>query len=104
MNLWGFPGDAVVKNSSASAGDAWVRKIPWIRRIFPGGSDGKESVCNAGDPGLIPGSGRPPEKENDKPLQCSCLGNPMDRGAWRATVHRVAKSQTQLSDYHQIRK
>ena len=47
--------------------------------------------------GLIPGSGRSPGEGNDNPLQDSCLENPMDRGAWRATVHRVAKSQTQLS-------
>ena len=61
---------------------------------FPGGSDGKESACHAGDTGLISGSGRSPGKGNDYPLQYSCLGNPMDRGAWRSTVHRVAKSQT----------
>ena len=61
---------------------------------FPGGSDGKESVCNVGDPGLIPELGRSLEEWNGYPLQYSCLENPMDRGAWRATVHRVAKSQT----------
>ena len=54
---------------------------------FPGGSDGKESTCNAGDTGLIPGSGRSPGEGNGYPLQYSCLGNPTDRGAWRATVH-----------------
>ena len=48
---------------------------------FPGGSDGKPSVCNAGDPGLIPGSGRFPGEGNGNPLQYSCLENPMDRGA-----------------------
>ena len=63
---------------------------------FPGGSDGKESASNAGDPGSIPGSGRPPGEGNGYLLQCSCLGNPMDWGAW-ATVHGVAKSQTQLN-------
>ena len=59
---------------------------------FPGGSDGKESTCNAGvsrDPGSIPGWGRSPGKGNDNPLQYSCLENPMDRGAQRATVHEV---------------
>ena len=61
---------------------------------FPGGSDGKESACNAGDPGLIPGSGRPPGEGNDYPLQCSCLENSVDRGAWQATVHGIAKSGT----------
>ena len=65
---------------------------------FPGGSDGKESVCNAGDQGLIPGSGRFPGEENGNPLQYSCLENSMDRGARLATVHGVTKSQTRLSD------
>ena len=51
---------------------------------FPGGSDGKESACKAGDPGLIPGSGRSPGKGNGSPLQYFCLGNPTDSGAWRA--------------------
>ena len=55
---------------------------------------GKESVCNAGDVGLIPGSGIFPGGGDGNPLQYSCLGNSMDRGAWRATVHGVAKSQT----------
>ena len=49
---------------------------------FTGGSDGKESACNSGDLGAIPGSGRCPGEENDYPLQYSCLENPMDRGAW----------------------
>jgi len=57
----------------------------------PSGSDGKESVCNAGDPGLIPGLERSPGKENGNPLQYSCLENSMDRGAWWATVHGVAR-------------
>ena len=50
---------------------------------------GKEPACNAGDPGLIPGLGRSPGEGNGKPLQDSCLGNPMNRGAWRAAVHGV---------------
>ena len=66
---------------------------------FPGGSDDKASVYNAGDPGLIPGWGRSPGKENGNPLQYSCLENLMDGGAWWAAVHGVAKSQTQLSDF-----
>ena len=57
---------------------------------FPGGSDDKESACNAGDPGL----GRSPGEGKGYPLQYACLENPMDRGAWKAIVHRVAKSQT----------
>ena len=66
---------------------------------FPGGSEGKESVCNAGDPGSIPGLGGSPGEGNGHPLQDSCLENSMDRGAWWATVHEVTQSQTQLSDY-----
>ena len=65
---------------------------------FPGGSDGKESACNVEDPGLIPRLGRYPGEGNGNPLQYSCLENPMDRGAWRATVHGVAKSWTRLSN------
>ena len=65
---------------------------------FPGGSDSKESACNAGDPSSVPGLGRSPGEGNGNPLQYSCLDNPMDRGAWRAIVHGLAKSQTQLSD------
>ena len=58
---------------------------------------GKESTCNEGDVSLFLGSGRSPGEENGQPLQYSCLGNPVDRGAWRATVHGVTKSRTQLS-------
>ena len=61
---------------------------------FPGGSQGKESACNAGDRGSIPGSGRSTEEGHGNALQYSCLENPMDRGAWQAIVHRAAKSQT----------
>ena len=59
---------------------------------FPGGSDSKDSACNAGDLSSIPGSRRSPGEGNDNPLQYFCLDNPMDRGAWRATVHVVAKT------------
>ena len=61
---------------------------------FSGGSDSEESACNAGNLGSIPKLGRSPGERNGNPLQYSCLGNPMDRGAWRATVHRVTKRQT----------
>ena len=67
------------------------------RRDFPGGSEGKESACSVGGPGLIPGLGRSPGEGNGNPVQYSCLENPMDRGAWRATVHGVTKSRTQLT-------
>ena len=73
----------------------------YIMSGLPGGSDGKEFACNAGDirdTGSIPGLGKSPGAGHGNPLQYSCLDNPMDRGAWRATVHGVAKSQTQLSD------
>ena len=65
---------------------------------FPGGLEGKASACNAGDPGLIPGSGRSLGKGNGSTLHYPCLENSMDRGAWQATGHRVPKSQIQLSD------
>ena len=65
--------------------------IHTIERDFPRSSFGKESACNAGELGLIPGSGRSTEEGNGKPLQYSCLENSMDRGAWRATVHGVPK-------------
>ena len=67
--------------------------VPWWLRC-------KESACNAGDPGLIPGSGRSPGEGNGNPLWDSCLGNYMDRGAWWAPVHGVTKSQRRLSDFH----
>ena len=84
--------------------DPCVGKIPWRRdRLptpvflgFPGASDSKESTRNAGDLVLIPGLERSPRGGQGNPLQCSCLENPTDRGAWWATVHRVAKSQTRL--------
>ena len=60
---------------------------------FPGDSDDKESACNVGDPGLIPGSGKSSGEGNGNPLQYSCLENSMDRRAWQAIVHGVAKSQ-----------
>ena len=66
----------------------------WLTLIFPGGSNGKVSAYNAGDLGLIPGLGRFPGEGNGNPLQYSCLENPMDGGAWQATAHGVAKSQT----------
>ena len=66
---------------------------------FPGGSEDKASAYNAGDLGSIPGLGRSPGEGNGNPLQYSCLENPTDGGAWWATVHRVSKSWTRLSDF-----
>ena len=69
-----------------------IRKHPWWLR-------GKESTCNAEDVGLIPGSGRSPGEGNGKPLQYSCLENPMDRGASQAAVHRVTKSWSDMTEH-----
>ena len=72
---------------------------------FPGGLDGKESACNAGDLGSIPGSGRPPGEGHGYPLQYSCLENPMGResqGPWRAAVHRVAIEATEYTHIRTI--
>ena len=66
------------------------------KMIFPDGSSSKKSACNAGDSGLIPGSGRSPGEGNGYPLQYSCLENSMDRGAWWTTVHGVENSWTRL--------
>ena len=67
---------------------------------FPGVVVGEESICNAGDLGLIPGLEISPGEGNGNPLQCSCLENPMDRGAWQTTFQGVTKSLTGLSDFH----
>ena len=68
--------------------------------LAAGGSAGKESACNVGDRSSIPGLGRSPEESNGYPLQYSGLENSMDRGAWQAAVQGIAKSWTQLSDFH----
>ena len=68
---------------------------------FPGGAAVKNALANAGnarDVGSVPGLERFPGRQNGNPLQCACLGNPMDRGAWWATVHGIAKSRTCLSN------
>ena len=66
---------------------------------FPGGSDGKETARNVGDLGSIPGLGRHPGRGHGNPLQYSCLGNPMDGGAWKAVVHGVAEGRTRQSNF-----
>ena len=68
--------------------------ILYLLSGFPDGSEGKESTCSTGDLGLILGLGRSPGEGNGNPLQYSCLENPMDRGAWWATVYGVAESDT----------
>ena len=105
----GFPDSSVGKESAFDVGDpgsilgledplekGWATYSSILG--LPCGSAGKESTCNAGDLGSIPGLGRSPGAGNGNPLQCSCLGNPMDRGAWQHTVHGVAK-ETQLSNW-----
>ena len=72
--------------------------------LIPGGAGGKEPACDAGDVGSIPGSEGSPGEGNGNPLQYFCLGNPMDRGAWRATVHGVTKSWKQLSNFRFVSK
>ena len=78
--------------------NALATRISFIVLGFPCGSDGKEFACNVGDLGSITGLRRPPGGECGNPLQYPCLENPMDRGAWRATVHGVPKSWTRLSN------
>ena len=86
-------------------GQQWPSSLPHMHLTLTGlpwWLSGKESAWNTGDvgdPGSIPGLGRCPGEGNGNPLQYSCLGNPMDRGAWRATAHGVAKSQTWLSTH-----
>ena len=72
----------------------WKFKFDKLRLSDGKTSYGKESACNAGALGLIPGSGRSPGEGNGNPLHCSCLGNPMDRGTWWAIVHGIAKNWT----------
>ena len=74
-----------------------VTMLQIIQFLFPRSSVGKESACSAGDLGWIPGSGRSPGEGNGNPLQCSCLENPMDRGAWWATVSGVARVRHNLA-------
>ena len=79
-----------------------IKSHNWCMRGFPGGASGKEPTCQCRrqDMGLILGSGKSPGEENGNPLQYSCLENPMDRGAWRATVHGVSELDTAEATYH----
>ena len=106
---WDFPGSSAGKRIHLQCRkpwlDSWIGKITWRRDRLPtpiflgfsGGSDGKESACNTGDLSLIPGLGRSPGGGNGNPFQYSCLENSVDRGAWRAAVRGVMKSQIWLS-------
>ena len=80
----------------------YIVNILCLLTDFPGGSDSRESACNVGDLDLVPGSGRSPGGGRDNPLQCSCLKNPIDRGARWATVHGATKSRTRPSDLHSL--
>ena len=73
-----------------------IHSILYVYFRLPWWLSGKEFACNAGDPGSIPGFGRSPGGGHGNSLSYSCLGNPMDRGAWLAAVYRVAQSQTRL--------
>ena len=91
-----FQRKAMTKNALTTA---QLQSSHTLVKGFPGGSEVKTSACNMGDLGSIPGSGRSPGEGNGNPLQYSCPENPMDRGAWWATVHGVAKSQRRLSNF-----
>ena len=78
----------------------YKRLLSTTRLGFPGGLEVKASASNVGDPGSIPGLGRPPGEGNGNPLQHSCLENPMDRGAWRAIVYGVARVGHDLDDLY----
>ena len=84
------------KNGNSAVFNEWITEGSEMCD-FPGGSVGKESAYNAGDPGLIPGMGRSPGVGNGNPLPYPCLGNPTDREAWWVTIHGVAKSWPWLS-------
>ena len=86
-----FQVESIVDTCTASS---FICSIYILPLGFSGGSEGKESARNAGDPGSIPGLGRSPGEGNGYPLQFSCQGNPMDTGAWWATVHGVMKRDT----------
>ena len=88
-----------LSDSSGNGFRVWPLSMIMFASGFPGGSDGKESACNAGVLALIPGLGRFPGGGNGYPLQYSCLESPMDRGAWRAAIHGVTKSCTWLSNF-----
>ena len=97
--LWTFPCDGCREGYVAGIIDPWQLPRGSASMGFPSGSEVKVSACNAGDLGSVPRLGRSPGEGNGNPLQSSCLENPMDRGAWWATVHGVAKSWTRLSDF-----
>ena len=102
--LWGYGRN--LGRCDALLSTMLQKKIEWLysrkalKIEFSGGSDGKESACNAGDPGSMLGSKRSPGEGYDNPFQYSCLEDSMDRGAWWATVYGVTKSRAGLSNWH----
>ena len=104
LHLW-LSWERICLQSMSPRFDSWVRKIRWRRERlptpvflgFPGGSAGKESACDVGDLGSIPGLGRSPAEGKGYPLQYSCLENLMDGGVWRATVHGVTRVRHDLA-------
>ena len=97
LSSFGWRGMSIICINVIAGG---CKPATWFLKIktLPGGSDGKESAYDAGDPGLIPGLRRYPGEGNGNPLQSSCLGNPMDRGAYWAAVHGITKSWILLSN------
>ena len=89
-----FHGQRSLPKTTEGKGQGSEQLLDYDCGGFPGGLDGKESACNAGDLVSIPELGRSPEEENGNPLQYSCLENSMDGGAWQATFHGVANSWT----------
>ena len=99
LESWQSLSEAPLWTGQGNLRDALRKGSPKAIWGFSGGSDGKASLCSAGDQGSIPGLGRSPGEGNGSPLQYSCLENPMDGGAWWATVHGVANSRIWLSDF-----
>ena len=101
---WGRAGLRLQSREARKIGEQLLNQregcklLTWSELDFPGSSDGKASAYNVGGLGSISGSGRSPGEGNGSPLQFSCLENPMDGGAWWATVHGVTKSRTWLSN------
>ena len=95
---WTGKTDLLQFRGSQRVGHGWVTELNWVCMSFPGGPDGGESVCNAGDLGSIPGLGRSSGGGHGNPLHYSCLKNPHGQRGWQAMVHGVAKSRTQQSN------
>ena len=100
LGAWACVLEVHTENVRGSVNAVFILYAPHLWKGFPGGSDGNESACNARDLGSIPGLGRSPGGGQGNPLQYSCLENPLDRGAWRATVHRVTQSWTRSDLAH----